>query len=143
MELMQKLTNRKVNLDKVELIYATIYLLAGKILDTFVGKGITLLSMGVLMFIFTILLIVFFRQHLYAQDKPLLTALSIYYKSAAYVTIIFIIGNFAGQNVISIVALASLVIYGALSYVYGRKYNELLNAYLYMILIVFGKFFLV
>ena len=41
MELMQKLTNRKVNLDKVELIYATIYLLAGKILDTFVGKGIT------------------------------------------------------------------------------------------------------
>ena len=135
---MQKLSNKKVNLNKIELIYASIYLLAGKILDTFIGKGVTVLSMTFLMAVFTILLIVFFRQHAYGQDKPLLTALSIYYKSAAYVSVIFIIGNFHGKDTINVVAWIALIIYGVLSYIFGKKYNEMLNAYLYFVLISFA-----
>jgi hypothetical protein len=136
----QKLTPKTVNLYKIELIYASIYLLAGKILDTFVGKGITVLSMSFLTTILTILLIIFFRQHAYGQEKPMLAVLSIYYKSAVYVAIIFIIGNFHGKDSILVVAGIALIVYGILSYIFGKKYNEILSAYLYFQLIVLAKF---
>jgi hypothetical protein len=136
---MKKLANRKEDLNKIELIYATIYLIVGKILDTFVGKGITVLSMFFLLIMFTILLIVFFHQHAYGKDKPLLTALSIYYKSVAYMAVIFIIGNYQGKDPITIIAWIALIIYGVLAYVYGKKYNEMLNAYLYCLLICFAR----
>jgi len=135
----QKLTHKKVNLYKIELIYASIYLLAGKILDIFVGKGITILAMSFLTTIFTILLIIFFRQHAYGEEKPLLTALSIYYKSVAYVTIIYIIGNFHGKDPITLVAWVALLTYGILSYIFGKKYNEILSAYLYFQLIALAR----
>ena len=136
----QKLTPQKVNLYKIELIYASIYLLAGKILDIFVGKGITILAMSFLMTIFTVLLIIFFRQHAYGEEKPLLTALSIFYKSVAYVTIIYIIGNFHGKDSIKVVELIALITYGILSYIFGKKYNEMLSAYLYLQLIGIATF---
>jgi len=56
----QKLSRKTVNLYKIELIYASIYLLAGKILDILIGKGITILSTSFLTTFFTILLIIFF-----------------------------------------------------------------------------------
>jgi len=136
----QKLTLKKVNLNKIELIYASIYLLAGKILDIFVGKGITILSMFFLMTIFTILLIIFFRQHAYGQEKPILTTLSLFYKSAVYVVIIYIIGGFHGKDSITLVTLIALITYGILSYIFGKKYNEILSAYLYLQLFVLARF---
>jgi hypothetical protein len=135
---MQKFRNKKVNLNKIELIYATIFFVAGKLLDVFVGSGIALITMLVLMLVFMILLIVFFRQHTYGQDKPLLVALSIYGKSAAYMAVIFTMSNLGGRLTITTIAMFSLIFYAVLSYVFGKKYNEMLNAYLYLCLMGFA-----
>lgn len=136
---MQKLTKTKVNLDKFELIYASLYLIAGTILNSFVGNGITLLSMCIMMLVFTILLIVFFRQHVYGQDKPLLTALSIYYKSLSYMVVIFSLFNLPGRIMFTGVVMVSIIIYAVLSCIFGKKYNEVLNAYLYIVMIGFAR----
>ena len=137
MNLVQQIINKKVNLNKFELIYASIYFLTGKILNTFAGSGVTFLIMCTLMIIFMILLIVFFKQHVYSQDKPLLTVLSIYYKTMAYVVIIFIIFNFSGKIMFQGSALFSIIFYILLSFIYGNKQSEALNAYLYLIFVVF------
>jgi hypothetical protein len=139
MKFIQNLTNKKVNLGKIELIYATTYLLAGKMLDIFVGRGIAFLTMNALMIIFTILLIVFFRQHVYGKDRPLLTALSIYYKSMAYVAVIFIMCSYPGKTIFMGAAMFVIIIYAVLSYIYGKKYDEMWNAYLYGVLIATAR----
>jgi len=56
------------------------------------------------------------------------------------VAIIYIIGNFQGKDSVTVVALIALITYGILSYVFGKKYNEILSAYLYFQLIVLTKF---
>jgi len=132
MNFIQKLSTKKVNLSRIELIYATTYLLAGKILDTFAERGVAPLVMCILMLFFTILLIVFFRQHVFGQDKPLLTALSIYYKSMAYVAVLFMMCYYPSRVIFIGSAMFSIIIYAILSYIYGKKYNEMLNAYLYL-----------
>ena len=135
---MQKLTNKKVNLHKIELIYATIYILAGKILDTFAEEGVAMLSMGFLLLIFTVLVVVFFRQHAYGHDKPLLTALSVYYKTMAYSVVIFTLFNLPFRVYILGATMVSIILYMFLSYFFGKKYNEMLNAYLYLCLTGFA-----
>ena len=132
---MEKTKNKFGILEKIELISALVYIIAGGLLNTFVGLGVSLLTMSILMLVFTVLLIVFFRQHTYGQDKPLLTALSIYYKSVAYVTIIFTMSNLPGKDTVTVVAIASMLIYGILAYFNGKKYYQMLNAYLYLHLI--------
>jgi predicted membrane protein len=119
----------------VELVFAFIYFITGKTVDKMLGKGIAALSMALVLTIFTIFLIIYFRQHTYGQDKPLLTALSIYYKSLAYVVVLFYICNFSGKDTTMLVAMISLILYGVLSYIHGKKYNEMLNAYLYFLFI--------
>ena len=141
MKLIQNLISKKVNLGKVELIYAVTYFLIGKILASLAGEGYALLAMGILIFIFTILLIVFFRQHVYAQDKPLLAALSIYYKSTVYCATSFIMCNLPMKNYFLGTTLILMIFYMVLSYIFGKKYNEMLIAYLYGNMIVLaGQF---
>ena len=135
---MQKLINKKVNLSKIELIYAPIYLIVGKILNTYAEKGISFFVMCILMVVFTALLIVFFRQHAYGQDKPLLTALSVYYKSMAYMVVIITLFNYPGRIMFQGATAFSIIIYMLLSYIYGKKNNEMLNAYLYIVFLSFA-----
>jgi len=134
---MRKFTNKKVNLNKLELISASIYLIVGMTLNTYLVSGIAILTMVSLTLIFIVLLIIFFRQHTYGQDKPLLAALSIYYKSAVYTTIMFTISNWPFGTYIKGATLCSIVIYAVLAYIFGKKYDEMLNAYLYLCLIGF------
>jgi len=134
---MQKSTNKKINLNKIELISITIYLLTGMILSTFVGIVVSILSMCFMMMVFFILLIIFFRQHTFGQNKPLLTVLSIYYKSAAYSAIMLTISNLPFATYMKGAALCSIVIYAVLAYIFGKKYDEMLNAYLYLCLVGF------
>ena len=133
---MSKISNKIINLNKVELVFALTYFIIGKTLDTMFGKGIAALSKALVLTIFTIFLIIYFRQHTYGQDKPLLTALSIYYKSLAYVVVLFYICNFSVKNAAMIVAMISLIVYSVLSYILGKKYNEMLSAYLYFLFII-------
>jgi len=117
---------------KIELISAILYLVTGKLLYTFVGKGISTMTLILWMFVFTILLIVFAKRHVYRQDKPLLTALSVYYKSLAYVVIIFTMCNWQGKDTLSVVMIVSIVVYMVLSYINRKQYDQMLNAYLYL-----------
>jgi len=138
MKFMRSLIKKKVNLDRIELLYASIYFLAGKILNAIAGKEVTLLVMCSLMIVFTILLIVFFRQHIYGQDKPLLTALSIYYKSMAYVCVVFTIFNFPGRIMFLGITVLSIIIYGVFSYfIYKKENYPILNPWLYLVFIGF------
>ena len=119
-------------LGKMELISAIGYLCTGLVLPTFVGGGIVSLTLCLWMVIFTILLIIFMKHHVYRKDKPLLTALSIYYKSLVYVLIIFNISGYQGTMYILGIAMVSIIIYMILSYINGKQYSQMLNAYLYL-----------
>jgi len=137
MKPIRKLSNKKVNLNKLELISASIYLIVGMTFNTYLGSGIAILTMGSLASIFTILLIIFFRQQTFGQNKPLLTVLSIYYKSAAYSAIMLTISNLPFATYMKGATLCSIVIYAVLAYIFGKKYDEMLNAYLYLCLVGF------
>jgi hypothetical protein len=126
-------------LEKIELISALICICIGTFIYRYVGANFSLVALFILMFITTLLLIVFSRNHVYWQDKPLLTILSIYYKSAAYITIIFTMGKFSGINIVTIVTMTSMLFYIILSYVNEKKYYQMLNAYLYLNLIIFAR----
>ena len=120
-------------LEKMELISAIIYLITGKILHAFAGRGISTLILGILMIIFTVLLVIFIKHHFYyRQNKPLLTILSIYYKSLVYVVIIFTVSNYPGKDALTIVAWVSTLVYMILAYINGKQNSEILNAYMYL-----------
>jgi len=131
-----QITKNKTSLNKLELIYATIYIFSGMMISKLMGVGISIIVMTILLAFFTVLLIIFFRQHTYGQDKPLLTTLSIYYKTVVYLVIMFTMCNLPGRIYFSAAVLFSTVIYAALAYIFGKKYDEVLNAYLYLCLSV-------
>jgi len=138
MNFIQKLKTKEGILDKIELILASTYLVVGKLLEVFAGKGIAILASTILMLVFIILIIIFFRQHIYGKEKTLLTVLSIYYKSMAYTTVIFALGNLPGKYSLAVVTMASLFVYAILSCFNGKQYSQVLNAYLYLLLISFA-----
>jgi len=129
---MIKSTSRFGILETVELISAIVYLITGKLLCTFVSSGYALLALSILMLIFTVLLFVLMKHHVYRYDKPLLTALSIYYKNMIYMTVIFNMCYLPGKMTISAIAMASIVLYMVLAYFNGKQYYQMLNAYLYL-----------
>ena len=129
---MNEQTKRFGRLEKMELISAIVYLSVGKVLHTFVGTGIATLTLCILMCVFTILLLVFMKYHVYRYDKPLLTVFSIYYKSLVYVVVIFSMTNFPGNDILTGTAMISTLIYMLLSYINGKQYYQILNAYLYL-----------
>jgi len=134
MNCIKKLKTKEGILDWIELTSALVFLTVGKILFTFAGDSIAILVLTVLMLAFVILLIVFFRQHIYGNEKPLLTVLSIYYKSLTYLMIIICYGNLPGKYHMAVVLFISLVIYSVLHYVYGKRNNQNLNPYCYFLL---------
>jgi len=134
---MQKSTNKKVNLNKIELICVTIYLLFGMLSFKYAGDGIAVGIMSLMMTVFSILLILFFRQHTYGQDKPWLTVISLYYKSTTYLAIILAMANFPFRTYMIGAAMFSTIIYAVLAFFFGKKYDEMLNAYLYLCLVGF------
>ena len=134
---MEKMTK---TLNKIELVAASIIIFAGGLLYEFASKGISLLVISLLMFAFTILLIVFRKHHVYyMQNKPLLTAISIYYKSFAYLSFIFSMCHFAGERTMSGFAMLFMTIYMGLAYFNRKQYSEMLNAYLYIVIVSFAR----
>lgn len=128
---------RKIGiLGTIELMSALICIYTGTLICGYLGTSISSLIMCVLMAIIPILLIIFARQHVYWHDKPLLTVLSIYYKSVAYVTIIFVLINLPGKDFIKVSTYIIILLYIVLSYFNGKKYYQMLNAYLYLNLII-------
>ena len=139
---MKKNTKKFGILETIELISIFIYIVAGMTLTTFMGVGIAGITLFLLMLAFTVLLIVFRKRHVYAQEKPLMMAFSIYYKSLTYVVIMFNFCDFSGQNILTAVGLGAMIIYMVLSYIFGKKYYQMLNAYLYLSILGFGQGFL-
>ena len=137
---MTKSTNKFGKLEKFELIYAVSYLITGKLLYEFIGSGLASAVLFLCMAVFTVLLIVLRKHHTYWQDKPLLTVLSIYYKSLTYTIVIFTMCNYPGKAALNITALASFFIYSVLAYFNRTQYNQMLNAYLYLQMVAFAKY---
>ena len=127
-------------LEKIELIFALLYICTGIFVCHFFGESLSLLILSVLMITITVLLIVFAQRHIYWQNKPLLTVLSIYYKSAAYITIIFTMGNFPGKDFVILGTIISMLLYMILSYFNEKRYYQMLNAHLYLNLIILRGF---
>ncbi|MCL2313075.1 MAG: hypothetical protein FWC41_11455, partial [Firmicutes bacterium] len=123
MNLLQKLKTKKGLLHIIELIFALLFIIPVRLIEHYIGIGVAIEVSAILLLLFVILLIIFFKQHPFGIDKPLLTALSIYYKSVTYVTIIFITGNFPGRVYIDAVAVISMIVYAVFSYLYGRRNN--------------------
>ena len=132
---MKKINKIKVKLNNIELICASIFLLVKMIFNKY---EFAFLTMSILTIIIVILLIIFFRQHTYGQEKPLLTALSIYYKTMAYSAVLFSTYSYPIRVTCLGILMLSVILYVVLSYVYGKKYNEMLNAYLYLCLASYG-----
>jgi hypothetical protein len=128
-------------LEKIELIFAIICICTEFFIFRIFGENISLLILFILMITLTILLIVFAQRHVYWQNKPLLTVLSIYYKSATYITIIFTLCNFSGKEIVTVGTMIPLLLYMILSYFNEKRYRQMLNAYLYLNLIIFARIF--
>ena len=122
-------------LDIIELSFAIFYAAIGKLLEVLGHKGFALIFMSILMVSFLSLLIIFARQHIYWKTKPLLTVFSMYCKLTVYVSMIFTMMKFQGVDIVWIVAMVSLIAYGILSYFNGKQSGQILNAYLYTVLI--------
>jgi len=138
---MQNTFIKKIGLlEKIELSFALICICTGIFLFRLFGESISLLILFILMITITILLIVFARLHIYWQDKPLLTILSIYYKSAAYVTIIFTMCDFSGKDIVRLATIISMLLYMLFSYFNEKRYYQMLNAYLYLNFIILARF---
>lgn len=137
------MASKKIGLlEKIELIAAFICICTMSLVYSFLGERVSLPIMLVLMIAVTVLLIIFARQHVYWQDKPLLTVFSIYYKSVAYVTIFFTMGHFAATDIITGFAIVTMALYIVLAYFNGKKYDQMLNAYLYLNLITIARLIL-
>jgi uncharacterized membrane protein (UPF0136 family) len=126
---MKTLSIKMKLLDMIEFVSALVFITAGKLLEQLSGKGISTFVMGIILLIFTILLIIYSREQIFCSNKPLLTVLSIFYKTVAYVAIIFIMGNYAGKNPITVFAIFLFLLYSIFSYIYGKHYYQMLNAY--------------
>ena len=136
---MQKTTNRFGILETIELIFVFVYLITGKLLYTFVTKEIVGLVLIVLTSVFIVLLLIFMKYHSYRREKPLLTAFSIYYKSLIYIVVIFTACNYPGKDFFTVMAMVSIVLYMVLSYINGKQYYQMLNAYLYLQIACFAR----
>ncbi|GHV37469.1 hypothetical protein FACS1894178_9240 [Bacteroidia bacterium] len=128
---MEKTQKKLKTLDIIELSSAILYIVIGKLFEILGHKGFALISMGVVMMAFTILLLIFARQHIYWKTKPLLTVFSIYYKSLSYVVVIFAMMRFPGKEILWCVAMVSMIVYAILAYFNGKRAGQILNAYLY------------
>ena len=137
---MTKSKNKFGKLEKFELIYAVSYLIIGKLLYEFAERGLVSAVLFLCMTVFTVLLIVFRKHHVYWQDKPLLTVLSFYYKSLTYTIVIFTMCNYSGKAALNITAMASFLIYSIFAYFNGKQYNQMLNAYLYLQMLAFIRY---
>jgi len=136
------LTNRFGILETIELISALIYLSSGLLLATFVSTARAGVTMGLLMIVFIVLLFVFMKHHVYKQDKILMTLFSIYYKSEIYSVILLFICNFIPESAKDFLFVGTAVItliYIILSYVFGRQYYQILNAFLYLCMLGFVR----
>ena len=132
--------NKTKVLNKIELIAVSIIIPIGGLLYEFANTTISLLVISLLMFVFTILLIVYRKHHVYYKlNKPLLTAISIYYKSFAYVSFIFSMCHFAGERALSGFSMLFMTIYMILAYFNEKQYSEMLNAYLYIVIVSFAR----
>jgi hypothetical protein len=136
---MEQTQKKLKTLDIIELSFAIFFVAIGKLLEALRHQGFALISMIVVMMVFTILLVIFVRQHIYWKTKPLLTVFSIYYKSTAYVSVLFAMMKFSGNDVLTVVAMASMITYGILSYFNGKQSGQILNAYLYATLISMAR----
>jgi CDP-diglyceride synthetase len=127
-------------LKRIELISILVYIAVGILFKIFSGVPLTLLLLTLLTFTFLTLMIVFRKHHIYIKEKPLMTAFSIYYKTLVYIVIMF---NFcdlhSGRNLLVFTAMISAIIYSIFAYFFGKKYNEILNAYLYVAILGIGR----
>lgn len=125
---MEQTQKKLKTLDIIELSSAIFYVAIGKLLEVLGHKGFALISMTVVMMAFTILLIIFAKQHIYWKTKPLLTVFSIYCKTMAYVSILFSMMKFSGNNILCIAAMSFMIIYCILSYFNNKQSGQILNA---------------
>jgi len=123
-------------IDKVELIYSSLYFLVGLMLQKIFGAGgIFTIIMTFSMIVYMILLIIYAKDHVYWDSKRLLTVLSIFYKNFAYLTVIFVICNYPFKDIFMGITLGLIILYIILSYFNGKRYGQMLNAYLYLTLV--------
>jgi len=136
---MKKIINKLGILEKIEIVSAIVYLSTWLLFSLFVGIGIAAAILCLLTLIFTILLFVFMKYHVYRKDKILMTLFSIYCKSYIYTAIYVITLDLRGKDFIFIASIVVMVIYAILAYFYGKKYNQMLNAFMYICMVVFVR----
>jgi hypothetical protein len=134
-----KIKKRIEPLGKVEIISAFVYICTGYLLYTLAGQGISAIALSLLLIVFTILLIVYVRQHVYWDEKPWLAVFSIFCKTLVYVAFIFNMCKYPGRDILTIMPTILLVIYAVLAYIHGKQYSQMLNAYAYLCMISFAR----
>lgn len=80
------------------------------------------------------------EKHVYYKDKRLMFILSLFYKVYALITVIFIIARYPMRDTISFIMIVLAIFYMILAYLNKKQYIEILNAYIYMQVVIFVFF---
>ncbi|MDR0971031.1 MAG: hypothetical protein LBM25_01440 [Bacteroidales bacterium] len=80
------------------------------------------------------LFIINIKQHIFWEQKPLLTIFALFYKSIAYIATIFAIANYKGKDILSFILLILCIAYMIIASFFKKRDDEILTAYIYQII---------
>lgn len=122
---------KSISLVKMELAFGIVNLALCMLFANLNMYGFLTLSSTVVLILFIISYIKMREKHVYFKKKPLLFALSLFYKIYAYFAAVFILNDYPGRDIVVLILMILTVVYMVLSYINQKQYKEMLNAYLY------------
>lgn len=122
---------KSISLVKMELAFGIVNLALCMLFANLNMYGFLTLSSSVVLILFIISYIMMREKHVYFKEKPLLFALSLFYKIYAYFAAVFILNEYPGRDIVVLILMILTVVYMVLSYINQKQYKEMLNAYLY------------
>lgn len=134
---------KSISLVKMELGFGLLNLALCMLFANLNMYGFLTLSSSLVLILFIISYIKMREKHVYFKEKPLLFALSLFYKIYAYFATVFILNEYPGRDIVVLILIILTVVYMVLSYINQKQYKEMLNAYLYfqyLILFMYGHF---
>lgn len=127
-------------LPKIELIFGAIYFTLSITLGYFHKFGLLSLVSSLMIIAFIVVMIKMKEKHVYYKDNHLMFILSLFYKVYALIAVIFIISGYPMRDIISFILIVLVIFYMILAYLNKKQYIEILNAYIYMQVVIFVFF---
>lgn len=124
----------------IELIFGITYFALCIFLGCFQKLGLLSFASSLMIIAFIVVMIKMREKHVYYKDKRLMFILSLFYKVYALISVIFIIAGYPMRDTISFIMIVLAIFYMILAYLNKKQYIEILNAYIYMQVVIFVFF---